>query len=184
MKKRRTLIISLLLVAALCLGIGYANASGVIKINGEVKNSPHALKMVFRTQDDTSPTPIRCEIIESHITQQDGTPGTTAASSVTVVDMTDSATFNVHDLRHQGDYVKAAFIVQNTMDYSVTLEAPTWTPGASGNFYDITYEWEDTDLTLDKDEMKVIYITITMTATTGIEKSSDFVFSIPATAAN
>ena len=49
MKKRRTLIIALLLVAALCLGLGYAAMTKVITVNGDgILNADNSnLKVVF-----------------------------------------------------------------------------------------------------------------------------------------
>ena len=47
MKKRRTLIISLLLIAALALGIGYAATSGNLTINGTVSTQRQEFAVYF-----------------------------------------------------------------------------------------------------------------------------------------
>ena len=52
MKKRRTLIISLLLVAALALGIGYAGFTSELMINGDaVMNSTTTSQVVIESVD-------------------------------------------------------------------------------------------------------------------------------------
>ena len=47
MKKRRTIIISLLLVAALALGVGYAAVSGSLIIDGKVVASAQPFNVHF-----------------------------------------------------------------------------------------------------------------------------------------
>jgi hypothetical protein len=189
MKKRRTMIISLLLVAALALGIGYAAQSGNVKVNGDVTNTPHELKLVFVKDDDV-------KITASSITGKDN--GTTN-SEIIVVDGAVAATFNVHDLAHKDDYVTAVFKVKNTNDYDVKLLTPTVTktivddsllPENADNFFNVeaTYGNEDVggngDLILKKDETKTVTVKITMTVTTGNTLEGDFVVTIPATNAN
>lgn len=49
MKKRRTLIIALLLIAALCLGIGYAAVSETLLWNGTIEND--AVEFVVRFEE-------------------------------------------------------------------------------------------------------------------------------------
>ena len=57
MKKRRTLIISLLLVAALLLGVGYANMSRILTINGDGILNRDDTKFIVEFTDSYSITP-------------------------------------------------------------------------------------------------------------------------------
>ena len=188
MKRRRTLIISLLLVAALALGIGYAATSGDVTVNGKAKNHPHELRLVFENNDAED-----AKIIDSRV----GTIGDSGSASVSntleVTDGADVATFNISDLAHQGDYIKAVLTVKNTNQYDVILDenpsvSYTWTKGS--NFFTVTTQWEDTtgdtlteaDRTLEYNQTKRIFVTITMTAeSTAADLEGDFVLSIPAT---
>ena len=57
MKKRRTLIISLLLIAALALGIGYANMSRILTVNGDGILNRDDSKFIVEFTDECSITP-------------------------------------------------------------------------------------------------------------------------------
>lgn len=189
MKKRRTIIISLLLVAALALGIGYAATSGDVSVNGKVKNHPHELKLVFEKNDVDD-----AKIIESRVGTVEGSGSESVSHTLDVTDGADFATFNISDLAHKDDYIKAVLTVKNTNQYDVVLtETPTptysWTKGS--NFFVVSTEWVDDDpsdglteedLTLEYNQTKRIYVTITMTAeATAADLEGDFVLSIPAT---
>jgi hypothetical protein len=61
MKKNRTLVIGLLLVAALALGIGYASTTRDLYVQGTAKTTPQDIDVVFATgtaiQNATSTRP-------------------------------------------------------------------------------------------------------------------------------
>ena len=98
MKKRRTLIISLLLIAALALGIGYAALSTDLTVSGSVSNAPHPIDVTFQ---------------EGSISAGAGLASAEAASRVVCTNGAKSATFDVAGLVHQGDKVVATFTVVN-----------------------------------------------------------------------
>ena len=192
MKKRRTMIIALLLVAALALGIGYAGMTGNAIINGNVKNKPHELVLVFSNENGTDPD---VKISDSQI---DGKDRGVTSSTLVVNDGATFATFNVDDLAHPGDYVTAAVKVKNTNKYDVELLSPTdiitlKTTGLNEDFFDITYAWADEDenkseaeeLILAEGDTQVLYVTITMIGeATGDTLEAGFEITVPARSAS
>lgn len=112
MKKRRTLIISLLLVAALCLGVGYAAMSTELSITGYARsrNTENVLNVNFidAEKDDT------------------GIVTATAAES-TVSYTSKAATFGISNFA-EDDFVVFTYTVKNEAgdDIGATLlEEPT-----------------------------------------------------------
>ena len=173
MKKRRTIIISLLLVAALALGIGYAATSGNVKVSGEVYNKPHELKLVF---------------VSGALTATEGdSDDAFDASEVLCTNGATSATFNVKDLSHNGDFVVATFTVKNTNLYKVTLDETPSVEYTGSSFFTVTPTWtlnEGQDLTLDYEETATFTLKVQMNKTTAEELDGDFVVTVGATSAS
>lgn len=119
MKRRRTLIVSLLLVAALCMGIGYAAVSGTLTVKGDVtiKEQPFDVKFTEMTSV--------------------ATPNT-----ITVTDVSDlssnpsnQATLTVASLQNKGDTVTVTYTIENFNDVAVDLATPTITLHGTDNTY-------------------------------------------------
>lgn len=108
MKKRRTLVISLLLVAALALGIGYAGFTSELMINGDaVMNSTTTSQVVIESVD------IDQKNGEIQLTK-------TGEKSKTVnADLTGFATSK--------DYVILTVVVSNPHEFPVNISAPAIT---------------------------------------------------------
>ena len=195
MKKRRTIIISLLLVAALTLGIGYAVQTGTVELNGEVSNKPHAVKLVF--VEDGS------RIFDSKVTSEGGTQIASTNNELVVVDGAHTATLDIFDLSLQNDYITAYLRIKNTNNYQVMLDAD---PDQAANliisnkdgtlaneeqkFFSVTAEWikQDTDveagtLTLSKDQTKTLQVTIKMTKATANTLEGRYVLTVTGTSA-
>ena len=184
MKKRRTLVISLLLIAALALGIGYAAQSGFVKVAGDVSNKPHELKLVFVNKDDDATD---AYIAGSKIGTGSAEETTSTLNVLSVVDGEVNANFDVSDLAHKNDYITAILTVKNTNQYDVVVrETPTvsynWSKGS--NFFEVVGVWVDAEgneitteegRTLSYEETLRLKVTITMTAdATGDELLGDF----------
>jgi uncharacterized protein YxeA len=108
MKKRRTLIISLLLVAALALGIGYAALSRELVI-GSTANLTHK-------NDNFT--------IEFTSAATDNTPASTAEYSAT------AASYTITGFNKQGDTATFTYTVENkTTDIPATLKKITQVAG-------------------------------------------------------
>lgn len=196
MKKRRTIIISLLLVAALALGIGYAVQTGTVELNGEVSNKPHAVKLVFVENGS--------KINGSLVTGDNGVTSTSSNNELIVVDGAHTATLDISDLAHQNDYITAYFRIKNTNNYNVTLDED---PDKAANltisnkdgtlanegqkFFSVTAEWikqDDTDveannLILSTNQTKTLKVTITMTKTTAETLEGRYVLTVTGTSA-
>ena len=169
MKKRRTLIISLLLIAALALGIGYAALSTELTVTGSVTNQPHPINVVY-----TGVTDILDE----------GTPDAIAASNIICTEDAKSATFNVAKLSHDGDYVIGKFEVINKNAYSVKMENPT-VSYIGDSFYVVETYWvdgsgakQDTAPILTENQKATFCVKVMMNKITAESLSGDFTVSI------
>ena len=107
MKKRRTLIISLLLVAALCLGIGYAGVSTILSVNGTAKSDVQDIDVVFSAAAVTDST-------------NDSIKNATEFGNTGNTDIF----FHAYGLKNANDSVTATFTIVNNNDYAVTLAEP------------------------------------------------------------
>lgn len=106
MKKRRTLIISLLLVAALALGIGYAGFTSELTINGEA------------VMNATSTSLVNISNVTEVSKHGDLTLTSENLGSKTVgVDITGFSTTQ--------DYIVIEVTVENPHEFEVTLSAPS-----------------------------------------------------------
>lgn len=182
MKKRRTLVIAILLIAALALGIGYAAQSGFVKVSGDVANKPHELKLVFVNKNVGDAV-----ISDSKIGTGSAEETTSTLNVLSVVDGEVNANFDVSDLAHKDDYITAILTVKNTNQYDVIVrEEPTvsynWSKGSG--FFEVEGVWVDAQgakitteegRTLSHEETLKLKVTITMTAeATGDELLGDF----------
>lgn len=105
MKKTRTLIISLLLVASLALGIGYAAFSSRMAINGEaILPGVQVSEVVFVDASKTGG--------DDHIT-----------ASVSGQN-SNSLTVNVSGFQHVGDNITVTAQIKNPHPFAVTLTTP------------------------------------------------------------
>lgn len=104
MKKRRTLIIALLLIAALALGIGYAAFTSTMSINGEVQMGGIASQVNFS----------KAEV---------NTTDTTAHAVVTDISGVGTKTLevNMSGFVHAGHKVVVDIAVTNPHDFDVKL---------------------------------------------------------------
>ena len=108
MKKRRTLIIALLLIAALALGIGYAGFTSELTISGDaVMNSTTTSQVVIEKVEINS----KSGDIELNVSGEE--------TKTVNADLTGFATTQ--------DYVVLDVTVSNPHEFPVTISAPTLT---------------------------------------------------------
>lgn len=126
MKKRRTLIISLLLVAALCLGIGYAALTDTLDINGSADVNQEAAEEAFD--------------IDVYFDSATANEAGNLASVVT--GDTDMASFTANSLKGAGDKATFTFVINNDGDLAAKV---TPTLAADGNtnseYFSIVSDW-------------------------------------------
>ena len=132
MKKRRFLIVSLLLIAALTLGIGYAALSSTLQVNGSIENDPANVNVVFSssTLTVTSPTPERETLIEA--ASDAGVAGTAVIS------------IQAAGLKEVGDTITFNLTIENKGNLSVNVEELALEGTFDSEFYELTIDsWDD-----------------------------------------
>lgn len=108
MKKRRTLIIALLLVAALALGIGYAAYTVNLEVSGIVSAGAPAPLVTFKTVTVGEKT-------ETVTSGNNFGIGATGGQSIDL---------NVGGFRNKDDKVVVTYTVENGHDFDVTVNEP------------------------------------------------------------
>ena len=160
MKRRRTLIVSLLLVAALCMGIGYAALAGNLTITGSATITQQEFDVYFTQaeKDDVN---------------------TTTGVTVTVPDDTNFATLKTKEVNitvtglvNEDDKAVIQFTGQNDNDCIMTLSAvPTYgstqdiANGGSQSTDDnisISVAYEDDDSAIEAGGTKEVTVTINL----------------------
>ena len=119
--KRRTLVISVLLIAALALGIGYAALSDTLNINGTIKSDGGAMSdtfdgLVYFTNASVTNEPA------AHVT-----------ANVSATYGGDEASYTIEGMKVVGDKVEMEFNIHNA--YSETV----WVSIASHDHNDNVY---------------------------------------------
>lgn len=112
MKKRRTLIISLLLIAALALGIGYAATSGTLEISGEATTNEQSFNVVFT----------KAKLVEKTTTAKASTAGGAELTTEgTDLGNRQIVQLDVSELKNAGDYVTVEFTVENHNEFPMYI---------------------------------------------------------------
>lgn len=152
MKKRRTLIIALLLVAALCLGIGYAGYTGSLDWIATYENDTVDLKVHFINVEEDAISAAQDDDVVAHILQlSDG--GTTGGTTINP---------SIDGLAVVGDSVTFDYTVRNDSDIMVELDAPTHTFDTSNQYFSLEVgSWDETILDVGDEA----HITVKMTLT-------------------
>lgn len=111
MKKSRTLIISLLLVAAMALGIAYAAVDGVLIIDGKVQTVKQPFNVHFSAVAQG----------ESHAEITGNAPAVTCQDQFP----SKSIMLNVSGMASADDYVTAVVTIENKNDCTMYVAPPT-----------------------------------------------------------
>lgn len=157
MKNKRILIVTVLLIAVLLLGIGYAAISNInLNINGTASAtiSDANFKVKFT-----------------------GTPTVSDATKVTAAVTDDlNATIDVTGLTAKGDKATATYTILNdSPDLGATLTATTSLTGTNADYFNVTYAFaneslakgEDTTITVTVELLKTP-VESDVTATVGV----------------
>ena len=150
MKKRRTLIISLLLVAALCLGIGYAALTDVLDINGTADVNQSAAEEAFN-EDVYFSAAVANE-----------------AGNVASVDTNDNdmASFTASTLKGAGDTATFTFTIKNDGDVAA-LVTPTLAADGNSNaeYFSIVSDWNAQPKTIAAGDSETYTVTVKLLKT-------------------
>lgn len=166
MKKRRTFIISLLLVAALALGIGYAALSDVLDIQGTAEISAGIAEEAFNQ-----------DVYFSAVV-----PGKGITASINQ-DNNDKATFTATGFTQVGDIVSVTYTIKNDSEHYAANVTPKLLQNSNEEYFKITSDWASTTKTIDANNEKTITIYVELvklpTASEGLTTAS---FNIELTA--
>ena len=154
MKKRRNVIISLLLVAALALGIGYAAIADVLEINGNADISKDGAQTEF-DQD---------VCFTDAVANVDGD----VASIIDGDD--DTASFTAFSLKAKGDIATFTFTITHKADDVADLAAiVTPTLASDGNnhpeYFKISSDWAGQPKTIQPGKSETYTVTVELLKT-------------------
>ena len=173
MKKRRTLIVSLLLIAALALGIGYAGVSTQLKIIGNASSDQQAIDVVF-TAGSIKTTSSEDDTVEANILANSDAKWTADTIEVKPV---------VKGLTHKDDSITFTYTITNKNDYDVTLVEPDINT-ASTTVLDITTSFVGDSMNLAAGQSYVLDVTVSLATVSADPITETFTVSIEAYAGN
>ena len=150
MKRRRTLITSLLLVAALVLGIGYAALTDVLDINGTADVNQSAAEDAFN--EDV--------YFSAAVANQEGN-----VASVNTGD-NDMASFTANTLKGKGDKATFTFTIKNDGDVDAVV-TPTLAEDGNSNttYFAISSDWEGQPKTIAAGGSMTYTVTVELLST-------------------
>ncbi|MBE6546960.1 MAG: hypothetical protein E7668_05930 [Ruminococcaceae bacterium] len=125
MKKRRTILITFLLVAALALGVGYAVLSDTLDITGSADVNQAAAEEAFNA-----------DILFKSATANDS--GNTASVNS---DNDDKASFTANNLKGQGDKATFTFVIENKGDLAVKV-TPRVSSNTNEEYFSVSSDWQ------------------------------------------
>lgn len=165
MKKRRTLIISLLLVAAMALGIAYAAVDGLLIIDGKVQTVKQPFNVHFTYFEQGV----------SHAEITGNAPAVTCADQFP----SKSIMLNVSGMATKDDYVTALVTITNDNDCAMYVVPPTIKYGAdasatSSENIDVTVEGWTSAIKIEAGDEKVITIKVRMKTSCTDETYQEF----------
>lgn len=133
MKKRRSVVIAFLLIAALVMGIGYAALTDVLDITGSADISKQAAEGEFNLDIYFT----KAVANENSTPTTDGTPYNTASVNA---DNNDKASFSANTLKGAGDTATFTFSIVNVGDVDAKI-TPKITTNTQAEYFEITSDW-------------------------------------------
>lgn len=167
MKKRRTLIISLLLVAALCLGIGYAAVSETLLWNGTIENDAVEFVVKFETTAETAVSGAGDAEDKEKILSLSN-PGVPGGRTVAP---------SVDGLTVVGDAVTFTYTVKNYSN--IIVELKELTTDFNNEYFKLTVgDWDKT--VLDVNETANVSITVELIKVSDVIETATFTITAEA----
>lgn len=164
MKNRKTLIVAVILVAVLCIGVGFATVNDTLKVEGS------ATVAANETEFDNQ---ISFKSAEA----------TTAPAKDTAVlsENNDTVTINCTSLVKKGDSATFTFVAQNTGDLNAAV-AVVLSEIANNEGYFSVEHTAGANFDLNASGEKEFTVTITLLQTPAKEKTATFTLSLTAEA--
>jgi len=174
MRQRKSILVAFLLVAVMCIGIGYAAVSTVLNITGTANISHNQAEDAFGT-----------EIYFSSVTKTDGDKATDIHTTLT--EGGDKITFSVDSLKSVGDTRTFTATIANSGTLDATIKVTTSQVNVGADYFEITTDWGTETKNLGKAVNDTTPTTITITVTVRLKAaptgavSGDFTMILTAT---
>ena len=162
MKKRRSLVITFLLVTAIALGVGYAAVSDTLDIVGNIDANGSAMNNTFDglVYFDTASATIL----------QNNDEGTVTATANVSTASNDTANYGVAGLQKVGDSVKLSFVIQNDYTESVWITMGNHEPITDSALI-VENNYNDTPVEIAAGDSWTFEVTITVDSLTSTDIS-------------
>ena len=168
MKKRRIVIVAFVLVAAIALGIGYAELTDTLTVIGNAAIDMNAAGTTF----DTNVKFTAAEAVSST-----GTGSQADTASFTA----DDATYSVHKLAVKGEKSVFKFTVTNSSNVPVLVKInPTKSSGAANpsntneTSFGVSYAYSRNDMIIPAGETMDVTVTVEVIAPVTAETTATF----------
>lgn len=150
MKRRRSLIISLLLVAAISLGVGYAALTDVLDINGSADVNQTAAEEAFN--EDI--------YFKAAVANQTGNVASVDAND------NDMASFTASTLKGAGDTATFTFTIANDGDVDA-LVTPSFAADGNSNaeYFEVSSDWAGQAKTIGAGQTLTYTVTVKLIKT-------------------
>ena len=169
MKKRRTLIITFMLVASLALGIGYAALTDILDIQGTAEVHEDAAEEVFN---------VDVYFAADGITVPEGK----ATASINQ-DNNDKASFTITGLADKDSTVSVTYTINNDGDLDAVV-TPKLLQNSNEEYFEIYSDWQSQPQTIPAKSSKTITVTVKLLKVPTTTISSSFNIELTATAGN
>ena len=152
MKNRKTVVVAFLLVAAMLLGIGYAELSDTLSLDTRVTVDMKQANLNFDEK-----------IVWSAASVTDATNKEASAANDTVGGVgTDDLNFNIHSLATKGDTVTLRGTIKNSSNVSVQVTVNSEEKGDNAELftYEISYSRDNKEIPSNETMEVIIVVTV------------------------
>lgn len=177
MKNRKTVVVAFLLVAAMLLGIGYANLTTTLTIIGNAHVDIAQAEVNFDNKVYFS---------SARLGNSTGTGGTADEISA---NNTDDATYVVNKLATKGEYSEFYFTIKNDSNVPVKISVePTKLSGAENDtnsnpsIFEVTYEYANDNMEIPSGGEMEVKVTVKIIEAVTKVTSGTFTIELTATA--
>ena len=164
MKKRRSTIIAFLLVAALCLGIGYAALTDVLDIQGTAEVNLAGVESDF----------------DAHVYFSAFSTGEGYTASING-NNNDKASFTVNGLKTEGQEITVTFTIKNDHDLPVTV-TPAVLQETNTEYFKLSSDWNRQPQVIEANGTKEINVTVKLLKSPTSMQSASFNIELTAVA--
>ena len=144
--KRRNLVVTFMLVAALALGVGYAALSDILDIQGTAEISTGAMEEAFNQ-----------DVYFSAVVVNNPSSGSTASINS---DNNDKATFTAKGFTQVGDTISFTYTITNDSEHYAANVTPKLIQNSNEEYFGISSDWQSTMHTIAAGASETITVTV------------------------